>query len=397
MGFAPIVHESRDDSQHPAADTTMRIGINLLYLIPDQVYGTRTYAVSLIKALAEIDHENEYFVFMNRESGDLNLTRSSNFHLVACGVRASHRPMRYAWEQLLLPQKLRSYRIDLVHSLGYVGPLRTPCATVVTVPDLNFVTLRHTLPSGKRAVLQFFSTHAACRANHVITISDFSKGEISRFMKLSRDKITVTHLGPSQEKYTDSSENGAELCRRYGLKKPYIVAFGGGTIHKNIPRLIQAFSTVKEKFPHDLVLIGKIPPNVDLTRGMSKNGNRERIKATGYLPDAHIQPILGHADLFVLPSLYEGFGLPAIEAQQAGVAVACSTAGSLPEVSGEGAVYFDPASVETMARTIERCLADDQLRSRLVLKGRENVKRFSWEKTALETLSVYRNVHQSMS
>jgi glycosyltransferase involved in cell wall biosynthesis len=110
------------------------------------------------------------------------------------------------------------------------------------------------------------------------------------------------------------------------------------------------------------------------------------------VPEEHLLPLLSHADLFVLPSLYEGFGLPVLEAQQAAVAVACSTAGSLPEVGGDGAIYFDPTSLEATADTIHRCLADATLRSQLILKGRENVKRFSWEKTARETLSVYRDV-----
>ena len=121
---------------------------------------------------------------------------------------------------------------------------------------------------------------------------------------------------------------------------------------------------------------------------------RERITLTGSVPQKHILPLLGHADLFVLPSLYEGFGLPVLEAQQAAVAVACSTAGPLPEVGGEGAIYFDPTSVDQTADTIRRCLADATLRSQLILKGRQNLARFSWEKTARETLAVYRNVSE---
>ena len=118
---------------------------------------------------------------------------------------------------------------------------------------------------------------------------------------------------------------------------------------------------------------------------------QDRVTITGYVPEEHVLPLLSHADLFVLPSLYEGFGLPMLEAQQAAVAVACSTAGSLPEVGGDGALYFDPTSVEHIADTIRRCLADATLRSQLILKGRANLSRFSWDKTARETLSVYQD------
>jgi glycosyltransferase involved in cell wall biosynthesis len=181
-----------------------------------------------------------------------------------------------------------------------------------------------------------------------------------------------------------------ELTKRYRIREPYMVAFGGRTLNKNIPHLIRAFALVKDAFPHSLVLIGHIPANVDLASESKEM--RDRVTITGYVPEEHILPLLSHADLFVLPSRYEGFGLPVLEAQQAAVAVACSNAGSLPEVGGDGALYFDPVSIEQMADTIRRCLADAPLRSQLILKGQANLLRFSWDKTARETLSVYQDV-----
>jgi glycosyltransferase involved in cell wall biosynthesis len=157
--------------------------------------------------------------------------------------------------------------------------------------------------------------------------------------------------------------------------------------------LIRAFALVKDTFPHSLVLIGHLPADVDLAT--ESEGMRDRMTMTGYVPKEHVLPLLSHADLFVLPSLYEGFGLPVLEAQQAAVAVACSTAGSLPEVGGDGALYFDPVSVENIAHTIRHCLTDAKLRSHLILKGRENLARFSWDKTARETLSVYQDVFKN--
>ena len=164
-------------------------------------------------------------------------------------------------------------------------------------------------------------------------------------------------------------------------------------MNKNMPRLIRAFTTVKDTFPHSLVLIGHIPSDLDLTAETREV--RDRVTVTGYVPGEHILPLLSHAELFVLPSLYEGFGLPVLEAQQASVAVACSSAGSLPEVGGDGALYFDPTSVEQMADAIRNCLSDARLRSQLISKGRENVSRFSWTKTAKETLSVYQRAVES--
>jgi glycosyltransferase involved in cell wall biosynthesis len=368
----------------------MKIGINLLYLLPGVVGGTETYAAGLLHGLAEIDDRNEYVIFVNRESESWPLPQAVNFTRVVCPVQAAGRAFRYLFEQVRLPRLLAQYHIEVVHSLGYVGPLLAPCPSVVTIPDLNYMTLRHSMPGVKRTALHFFSMQSAKRANHVITISDFSKREICRTIKLDPGKITVTHLGPMRNGATSSSVNWMELTKRYRIREPYVVAFGGRTLNKNIPHLIRAFALVKDTFPHSLVLIGHLPADVDLAT--ESEGIRDRMTMTGYVPEEHVLPLLSHADLFVLPSLYEGFGLPVLEAQQATVAVACSTAGSLPEVGGEGALYFDPTSIVHIADTIRRCLADETLRSELILKGCANLSRFSWDKTARETLSVYQAV-----
>jgi glycosyltransferase involved in cell wall biosynthesis len=368
----------------------MKIGINLLYLLPGVVGGTETYAAGLLHGLAEIDDRNEYVIFVNRESESWPLPQAVNFTRVVCPVQAAGRAFRYLFEQVRLPRLLAQYHIEVVHSLGYVGPLLAPCPSVVTIPDLNYMTLRHSMPGVKRTALHFFSMQSAKRANHVITISDFSKREICRTIKLDPGKITVTHLGPMRNGATSSSGNWMELTKRYRIREPYVVAFGGRTLNKNIPHLIRAFALVKDTFPHSLVLIGHLPADVDLAT--ESEGIRDRMTMTGYVPEEHVLPLLSHADLFVLPSLYEGFGLPVLEAQQATVAVACSTAGSLPEVGGEGALYFDPTSIVHIADTIRRCLADETLRSELILKGCANLSRFSWDKTARETLSVYQAV-----
>jgi len=368
----------------------MKIGINLLYLLPGVVGGTEAYAAGLLQGLAEIDQRNEYAVFVNRESESWPLPQAANFTRVICPIRAASRASRYVFEQVRLPRLLARYRIDVVHSLGYVGPLVAPCPSVVTIPDLNYIALKQTMPGRRRMLLRFFSTQSARRANHVITISDFSKREICKTIKLSIDKVTVTHLGAMRNGASNASGNWAALNGSYRIREPYVVAFGGRTLNKNIPHLIRAFALLKDTFPHSLVLIGHIPSDVDLATETKEV--RDRVTITGYVPEGHILALLSHADLFVLPSLYEGFGLPVLEAQQAAVAVACSSAASLPEVGGDGAIYFDPTSVEQIADTIRHCLTDATLRSQMILKGRENLSRFSWDRTARETLLVYQDV-----
>lgn len=370
----------------------MRIGLNLLYLIPNIVGGTQTYAVSLIKSLSKIDHENEYFIFLNQESDLLELADAPNFHRVVCKFRATRRVIRYLWEQVVLPFQLRNYHLDLVHSLGYVGPLFTPCPSIVTIPDLNYVALRDFIPAGRRCILMSFSHQAARRSAHVITISHFSEAAIIRQIGVVPDKITVTHLGPGWD--TGQSDQGLFESTRllYQLPDRYVVAFGGGSPHKNIPQLIAAFRQIAGEFPHSLVLLGHLPPNVDLSTLRYDSQLSERIVVLGYVPREHIRPILGQAGLYVLPSLYEGFGLPVLEAQSAGVPVACANVASLPEVAGDGAIFFDPLSADDIAQAMRRILSDEGLRSSLRERGERNVGRFSWDNAARDTLDVYRKV-----
>jgi glycosyltransferase involved in cell wall biosynthesis len=370
----------------------MRIALNLLYLIPGVVGGTETYAVSLLKSLADYDRKNEYFVFVNRAAASLGLPDTDHFRRVVCGIHGSSRGLRYAWEQIVLPCQLKHYRIDLVHSLGYVGPLITHCPSVVTVPDLNHAALSQRMPATRRRVLKFFTTEAVRRAKHVLTISHFSKEEITRTMQVDPAKVTVTHLGPGRDWVTNAAWES--LSRQYGIPSSFVVAFAGGSVHKNIDRLMAAFKSAAKDLPHHLVLIGPAPPGMDIKKEAVEMGIADRVRTLGYIPTAHLQPILSHADLFVLPSLYEGFGIPVLEAQKAGVAVACSRVASLPEVAGDGAVFFDPQSVDDMSRVMQNCLMEPNVRSRLRDLGNANLKRFSWRKAAVETCAVYERVLQ---
>lgn len=370
----------------------MRIGINLLYLIPGIVGGTETYAAGLLHGLAQKNNEDEFIVFVNREAAEWPLPNKSNFYRFICPVTGTNRSMRYLFEQFYLPRLLRHHMIDLLHSLGYVGPILSPCPTVVTIPDLNYFDLAQTMPFVRRIILRFFSTQLARKANHIITISQFSKERICRVLNIPGEKITVIYLASGKMNSLEKPDSWLELAQLYGIKERYVVAFGVGPMHKNIPRLIQAFAILKDQFPHQFVLIGRLASDINLSNMTQETALQDRLITTGYVPRSHISLLLRHADLYVIPSLYEGFGIPVLEAQQSGVAVACSNAGSLPEVAGKGAVFFDPSLVESITQTMIRCLSDNNLRANLVRLGRENIRRFSWEKTAAETLAVYQQV-----
>lgn len=370
----------------------MRIGINLLYLLPGIVGGTETYAAGLLRGLSKIGSAHDFILFVNREAPNWPIPETPNFRRVVCPVSGLNRASRYWFEQVRLPMILQEQSVDLVHSLGYVGPIFGQTRKVVTIHDLNYVDISKTMAFPKRLSLRFVSTLAGARSEAVITVSEFSKRRIHEAFDLPTNKIAVTPLAPGADADVISSESWARLKEKYGILEPYIAAFGGGAVHKNINLLILAFGTLIQKSPHRLVLIGHLPKNFDKDRIDKDIGLRKRIITTGYVPREHVAPLLAHADLFVLPSLYEGFGLPVLEAQQADVAVLCSTAGSLPEVAGKGAMYFDPLDVADLCEKIIYCLSRPEVRQELRQEGKENLRRYSWEKTAAETLAVYERV-----
>src|SRR5689334_21559341 len=234
----------------------MVIALNLLYLIPGVVGGTETYAISLIDALAKADPDNEYVVFVNKGGADLDVTPAPNFRRVVCPFIALRRVVRYGWEQAVLPFQLQREKPDLIHSLGYVAPLAASGTHVVTVPDLNYIGHQGRRTAAGRRVLRFFVEQAVKKADHVITISEFSRGEIIRNLGVDKDKVTVTHLAGRETPPSLHSTNGAGK-----YPAPYIMAFSSLSAHKNVPRLVAAFHQISSAVPHSLVLVGHLPEN----------------------------------------------------------------------------------------------------------------------------------------
>lgn len=366
----------------------MRIGLNLLYLIPGEVGGTERYATALMRALGRLDDADSFYLFLNAESAELKLPEYPNFHRVVCRLRARLRPLRYLWEQLLLPFQVLAKRIDVLHSLGYVAPLRAPCRSVVTICDTNYASLGNRMPPAKRLLLAYFVRRSARRCDQVVTLSEFAARQIAADTRIPLSKITVTHLAGRDDGGDAGSVPWEVLEAQYRLIRPYIASFGSLSPHKNVSRLLDAFSSICGSFPHRLVLIGHIAEPLELTR----RGLEGRVIPTGHVREEHVMPLLRYASLFVFPSLYEGFGLPVLEAQEAGLPVTCSAAGALPEIAGDSALFFDPRSIEDMAKALRTCLESERLRDELVRRGRTNLARFSWPETARKTLEVYRRL-----
>ena len=373
----------------------MRIGLNLLYLIPGVVGGTETYAMGLLSGLKQLRSDHEFVLFLNRESAGLVQNDAPNFKSVVCPVYAENRKNRYYFEQVKLRQYLKKYKIDLLHSLGYTSPLFLRCPTVVSVPDLNFKAFGNAMPFPRRLMLRLIVRQAVLCSNKVITISKFSRQEIIREYHIPPEKTVVTYLAADVDNIKDKTEGGSGgILDLPGVEQPYIVAFSSIYPNKNISRLIEAFLDAKKnnRLEQKLVLIGHRYPVKKGKQGAKLLDENKDVVWTGYLERQQVFRVLKQADFLVFPSFYEGFGLPLLEAMTAGVPVVCSNAASLPEVAGDAGVFFDPFSLKDMADTIVSVATNLQLRANLRQKGFKNLERFSWKRTAAQTVAVYDDI-----
>jgi len=347
----------------------MRVGVNTLFLIPREVGGTEIYVRSVLPALQALDPGMEIVAFTNRENHD----SFDGFERVPIGVRAQSRARRVVAEQVALPRAAFRAGIDVLYSPGYTTPLRAPCPQVVTIHDTQFLDFPADFPWLSRQVQRVLIGRGARVTGAITTVSTFSKGRIARYFHVPEDKIFVAHSALS------GLFANPQPCLEEG---PFLLYIANTYPHKNATRLIRAFDRIAGQIPHRLIICGQPregePPA------------HPRVKRIHHIPYAELIGLVQGADLLVFPSLYEGFGRPVVEAQEAGTRVIAARAASIPEIGGDGATYFDPSSEEGIATAILDALAESEdARQRYIDAGRENAKRFTWEACARETLRAF--------
>ncbi len=296
-------------------------------------------------------------------------------------------------EQFEIPRKTRG--INLLHVPHFNVPLLFQGKLVATVHDLIYLRAENTLPSGAgRAYIRFLLNHIAKKAAAVITVSENTKRELLEFLpKMPSDRIFVTYEAASPVfKKIDDHERLAKIRTVHRLHKPFVLFVGSLRAHKNVPTLIRSLISLREKrgVAHELILAGRMDPRNTELLGLM-NGH-SFIRHFDQLPDEELVSFYNLADLFVLPSFMEGFGLPVMEAMACGTPVVVSNRSSLPEIVGEAGTLFDPYQVDALSEVIYNVLKNRELRETMSKKGLERAKLFSWEKTAQQTLEIYRQV-----
>jgi glycosyltransferase involved in cell wall biosynthesis len=274
-----------------------------------------------------------------------------------------------------------------------VPPL-CPVPLITTVHDGSFRRHPRWFPLKHAALLNLLVPLAISQAERVLTCSEHTRREMVAFYGTDPGKIVVTPYA-ADPIYRPMPAEQARLAvrERFGLRLPYILSVGVLQPRKNLPRLVQAYARIAKEVPQHLVLVGKEGWAFEaLRRRVAQSGVSSRIHFTGYVADADLPPLYAAADLFVYPSLYEGFGLPPLEAMACGTPVVTSNTSSLPEVVGDAAMTVDPLDIERLGMAMAEVLLSAERRDQLIEAGFQQATRFSWERTARETIAAYEAV-----
>ena len=366
----------------------MRIGINALFLLPGKVGGSEVYLRNLVRSMARVAPENEYLLYVNRESA--GLLGAEGIREVQCNVAAESRPMRILYEQTMLPILARRHGLDALLSAGMTAPFFCPVTSVLTVYDLQHVNEPQNFNRWYLLFLKTIISLSARSAKSVLTLSEKSRRDIVRVYGLSPERVAVTYLAADRSVFYRRSEAEiASLKEKYGLPEEFILYIASSLPHKNYERLLCAFAEVRRKMPDiKLVLIGARDYGHEaISARIESLGLSDSVLFLGWLPFEEIPVIYSAASLFVFPSLHEGFGIPVLEAFASGTPVVCSRIEPLDEVAGDAALFVDPLSADAIAEGILRVLGDSQLKDALRAKGLKRAGEFSWERTASRTLS----------
>ena len=367
----------------------MRIAIDARKL---HDFGIGTYIRNVLIGLARIDQQTEYIALCRPADADAINELGPNFR----AVPETAKPYSVG-EQAWIPLSLVRERAHLLHEPHYVLPPAVRCRTVVTIHDCIHLMFPQYLPGKLAHVYARLSMWSAVhKADRILTVSEASKKDILRFFGVEQQKVAVIYnaiderfLAPADEERMD------QVRQRYQLDYPFLLYVGNIKAHKNIERLIDAFGRVRAGGLDDLRLliigdeISKYPP---LRQAVHRHRLDKYVRFLGFQPYDTLAAFYRLARAFVFPSLYEGFGLPPLEAMACGTPVVTSNVSSLPEIAGGAAVLVDPYDTESIAEGIKRAVADETLRAELIAKGLARARDFSWGQSVSKIHRIYMEV-----
>jgi glycosyltransferase involved in cell wall biosynthesis len=356
--------------------------------------GVGVYAKNLVDELTRLPDGPRYFLLVQDDDPELDFSSRPNVTMIRVRAGLFRRlPIRFLLEQLVLPCLLLIHRIDVVHSLHYSFPLvRFGTKQVVTVHDMTFFNMPQAHERVKVLYFRFFIRADVRFADKVLFDSHSTKTDCTARLGAPRGTSAVVHLGKSEAFRSDLAPGEIRRIRdKYGLNAEFILSVGTIEPRKNLSRLVSAFAAICDKHPGLLLVIAGMKGWMydDLMATVRELKVESRVIFTGFVPEEDKPYLIAAAKVFAYPSLYEGFGIPVLEALACGVPSVTSNVSSLPEVAGDAALTVDPYSVPELSSALERLITDDPLRERLTREAVTQAAKFTWTKTAIVTRDAY--------
>ena len=369
----------------------MHVGLNLLFLVPGETGGMEIYARELIPELVAAAPQHRFTAFVSQEAAhDGDGPWGELIGMITIPVQAQSRLQRVRGEQQLLPAVARRAGIDLMHSLASTAPAWGRFRQVVTIHDLIYRLIPESHPGFRSMGMRVLVPTAARRANRIIVDAASTVEDLRRFVGVDPSKVDVVPLGIRQSRRPRPMPE-PELREWLGAAgRPLVLSVSAKRTHKNLLRLLGALKLVPPPARPLLILPGYHTAHEEQLRQRADElGIGGDVRFLGWVSGEELEGLYDASACFVFPSLAEGFGLPVLEAMSRGVPVACSARGSLLEVAGDAALFFDPGSERDIAGALERLLTDTSLAERLRQAGRDQAARFTWQATAEGTLASY--------
>jgi len=363
--------------------SALTIGVDASRTLPAHRTGTEQYSAALLRALMRTPNAHHWRLYAPGPPPD---------DLLPLPDRWQWRVMPFPrlWTHLRLSAEMLRHAPDVLFVPAHVVPLVHPRRTVVTVHDLGYLHFPEAHRARDRRYLDR-STRWSTRAAHcVIAISRATRDDLVQQLHIPAEKIAVIAHGVNAAMTRPTDADIAATLARHDITPPYVLALGTVQPRKNLARLVAAFAAMRAAgLPHTLVIVGRAGWLTDAIHAeVAARGLGEQVQFTGYVPDADLPVLYSGADALAFVSLYEGFGMPALEAMACGTPVVAANTSSLPEVVGDAGALVDPTDVAAIAASLTRVIADGALRARLIAAGRERAATFTWERCARETLAV---------